>query len=1066
VIRRPPASLRHVTAHRTAFLAVAVTVLFTVACVAGTAAFESTVTSIAVRRSLAGAPGTTILASAQASAASAGRKSAIITAEIRTATAGLPVTFYGSQQSQPLDLSSSQQAPSPAQAELLSLPALRLHATLLAGRWPAAAGSGPLQVCASVQPARLLHLSVGQHLTLPAALSGRPVSLHVACVFRMIAPSGPYWSLSPLGSSGISREGGFTLYGPLVASPAALTAAHVPVASVSWLAVPDWSGLRPASLAGLSSRIGAAASDLADSAALGGAQVSTRLPLLLSNLSAALVVARSQLTIGLLILLLMAGAALAVTVRLLSMQREAEAALLAARGAGRRQLAARGITDALLLAVPACAAGPFLGSWMAQLLTRFGPLRRIGLHLNPGQPAAAWLAAAAVAAGCAVIIAMPWLRRPASPVAQRAVRGRQRVVGAALAAGADLALVVLAVLAGWQLAHFSAPVGTGLSGSLGVDPILVSAPVLALAAGATLTLRALPLATRLADGAAASGRGITLPVAAWQVSRRPLRQAGPALLGVLAVAIVVISAAETSSWNRSVQARASFAVGADARVMLPAAAPLPAGEVADVAAAPGVRASTPVASVPVVLPQGAATLLALGSRSAASLSPIRADTGVPATGSLLRRLQPTGPAPGTAIPGEPARLQVSAQLHATGVAGPDLVADLADAAGVSYRVPLGPLAADGRPHVLTAAITTGQHAEYPLRLTGFVLEYLQAGTHVMPGTLRIGPVRAAAAAGRPGAALPVTAAAGLVTATGGPAVFAPSQAVVRATRGVLTMTFRTGQGHGKVKTAAGVFVSAADGPAPSAVPALATRAFLAASGLRVGSSELVNVQGVQLRCDIVGSVVRFPTATGGAGALIVNQEELQSALRALGIAPLPVSQWWLATSGRPRLSGLPPGTSVVTDAAVARSLGSLPLSVAPLQALLAIAAAALLLACGAFVVSVATGRDTRRDVALLDALGARSGQVVWLQCLQQAMVAVPAAAAGLALGVLLSRLIVPAVSLTSQAAHPIPPVLVRVPWPAAIGTTVVIAVLPVVVAAFAATRPIAAAWRLRVEEET
>ena len=589
-MRRPPASLRHVTAHRTAFLAVAVTVLFTVACVAGTAAFESTVTSIAVRRSLAGAPGTTILASTQASTAAAGRKSAIITAEIRTATAGLPVRFYGSQQSQPLDLG-SRTAPSPAQAELLSLPALRLHATLVAGRWPAA-GAGPLQVCAAVQPARLLHLSVGQHLTLPAALSGRPVSLRVACLFRMIAPSGPYWSLSPLGTSGISRAGGFTLYGPLVASPAALTAARVPVASVSWLAVPDWSRLRPASLAGLSSRIGAAASDLADSAALGGAQVSTRLPVLLSNLSAALVVARSQLTIGLLILLLMAGAALAVTVRLLSMQREAEAALLAARGAGRRQLAARGITDALLLAAPACAAGPFLGSWMAQLLSSFGPLRRIGLHLNPGQPAAAWLAAAAVAAGCAVIIAMPWLRRPASPVAERAVRGRQRVVGAALAAGADLALVVLAVLAGWQLAHFSAPVGTGLSGSLGVDPILVSAPVLALAAGATLTLRALPLATALADGAAASGRGITLPVAAWQLSRRPLRQAGPALLGVLAVAIVVISAAETASWDRSVQARASFDVGADARVMLPAAAPLPAGEVADVTAAPGVRAST------------------------------------------------------------------------------------------------------------------------------------------------------------------------------------------------------------------------------------------------------------------------------------------------------------------------------------------------------------------------------------------------------------------------------------------------------------------------------------------
>jgi hypothetical protein len=49
--------------------------------------------------------------------------------------------------------------------------------------------------------------------------------------------------------------------------------------------------------------------------------------------------------IGILILLVIAGAALAVAVRLLTVQREPEAALPAARGASRRQPAARGITE-------------------------------------------------------------------------------------------------------------------------------------------------------------------------------------------------------------------------------------------------------------------------------------------------------------------------------------------------------------------------------------------------------------------------------------------------------------------------------------------------------------------------------------------------------------------------------------------------------------------------------------------------------------------------------------------------------------------------------------------------
>ena len=184
--------------------------------------------------------------------------------------------------------------------------------------------------------------------------------------------------------------------------------------------------------------------------------------------------------------------------------------------------------------------------------------------------------------GCAVVITLPWLRSGRLAVRERAQRGRRAAVAAASRAGGDLALLVLAALAGWQLEHYAAPVSAGLDGSIGIDPVLVSAPVLALAAGAVVLLRLLPLVVRLGDRSAARGRAMAAAVAAWQISRRPLRQAGPVLLAVLAVATSVLAVAQWSSWERSAQDQASFATGADVRVDLRSgAAAAWAGEVDD-----------------------------------------------------------------------------------------------------------------------------------------------------------------------------------------------------------------------------------------------------------------------------------------------------------------------------------------------------------------------------------------------------------------------------------------------------------------------------------------------------
>ena len=69
-----------------------------------------------------------------------------------------------------------------------------------------------------------------------------------------------------------------------------------------------------------------------------------------------------------------------------------------------------------------------------------------------------------------------------APGAARARRGRQAAISGVSRAGADLALVLLAVLAGWQLRHYSA-VSAGANGNFGIDPVVVIAPALALAGG-------------------------------------------------------------------------------------------------------------------------------------------------------------------------------------------------------------------------------------------------------------------------------------------------------------------------------------------------------------------------------------------------------------------------------------------------------------------------------------------------------------------------------------------------------------------------------------------------------
>ena len=125
--------------------------------------------------------------------------------------------------------------------------------------------------------------------------------------------------------------------------------------------------------------------------------------------------------------------------------------------------------------------------------------------------------------------------------------------------GADLLLLALAALAYLQLrAH-------RVTGGTTVDPVLVVAPVLCLAAGAALVLRPLPLLARSAEARAASARSLTLPLAAWGVARRP-QGAAAAFLVVLATACATFGIGFAATWAQSQRDQAAAAVGTDLSV--------------------------------------------------------------------------------------------------------------------------------------------------------------------------------------------------------------------------------------------------------------------------------------------------------------------------------------------------------------------------------------------------------------------------------------------------------------------------------------------------------------------
>ncbi|MGW0223675.1 FtsX-like permease family protein [Streptomyces tendae] len=929
------------------------------------------------------------------------------------------------------------------------------------GRMPANAGGdadGVVEVAVPVAAAERLGVGTGDRLTLTDRLDGPAVRVVVSGLYRPADAGSPYWRLDDLAGRGI-QEGGFTTYGPLLAPPGALSGGRVSAGSSGWLVTADYSSLTTGRTQDLGDAARGGVAWLRGQKVLSGTTAATtELPAILERLDRSLEVSRSTLLVIALQLVLLAGGALLLVARLLSVERAGELRLLRARGASRARLAAGSALEALLLAVPSLVCAPLLAGPLVRLLAGQGALARIGLGWEPaaGGSGTVWLVTAVAALGCTLAVALPAL----TPAPEAG--GRPRALPGWLRAGADVGLLVIAGIAYWQLDQQTSASGTGEAddaGALGIDPLFVATPTLALLAGTVLALRLLPLVARLAERRAASGRGLAAALAGWQLSRRPMRGAGPVLLLVLAVALGTMAIGQGASWSRSQDDQADFRAGAPIR-MQASGTPGP-GRTDLIAGVPGVAEVAPAARSEVSLSgDRTATVLALDTSHAAASLLLRPDLADASPRELLSGMAPGRPSKGTQIPADTVRLALAATLTVSDAgpdapptgpgagpgAGPegsrsaDVTVTVEDRWGTPYRLDAGSLAADGREHTLGLDLAAG-----PLTLTGVEFTVVQPGgrgeqhrltvrqvtTTADDGTVRRVPLPDAWTAGSELSPPPSVA----------DAPGAPSKPRLLDS-GPLGVEYFTGRSDGGWQIATLTVRLRVAQPKATEVTAVATDRFLDSSGARTGQRVTVLIGGHDVPVRIVRSVRELP-GTGPetpsarfGGALLVDLPSVNRRLQSTYGAAVAPTEWWLRT-GPGKTGEAAAGLRAFPDAAparvlvrdeVAERLRDDPFGAGPGAAFAAATLVAVALAAVGFAVSAAGSlRERGTEFSVLRALGASRRRLARTVAAEQGVLTGLALLTGAALGAVLTRAVIPLTVLTPQATRPVPDVQVALP---------------------------------------
>ena len=451
------------------------------------------------------------------------------------------------------------------------------NATLVDGEWPSLpAADATVLAVALPEPAALAReLAVGDTIRLADQLRGTPRELVVTGIYRVLERGGLYWAPDLLDGEGydesypVPGSGGSLATdatGPLILAPGTFDAIELPIASLVVRQSPDLSETNLDALLPLLDRLDAASDRLPVALGEIADAVSYRSSLtsVLQSVAAALTVTRGTVLVLSLLLLVLATVALTQTARLLNEARVGERNLMRARGATARQVLGLATIEAIAVAALTLAVSPFLARLLFLALADQPAMAAAGMTADPGIAVSTWLTAGVIAVLFAVVLVAPLIRRGGTFHEGEQARSRASKASGLQRSGIDLAIVVIAALAYWQLLFYRSPVGD--AATLAVDPVLAAGPVLALLAGALMAVRLVPLVARVAERVAARGAGVVAPLAAWEIGRRSQQATAAILLLTLALAVGTFSQSFLATWRQSQVDQAAYAFGPPARV--------------------------------------------------------------------------------------------------------------------------------------------------------------------------------------------------------------------------------------------------------------------------------------------------------------------------------------------------------------------------------------------------------------------------------------------------------------------------------------------------------------------
>ncbi|MEV0345399.1 FtsX-like permease family protein [Nonomuraea sp. NPDC050680] len=968
--------------------------------------YASTIAEVGVRRTMETAPLGQVAATiaAPVTGETFPALDRAIRAELARAYAGAPAAITTVFRSDSYVRPGQESRKRPELLRFGSYDGLDTHARLISGTWPSATEAKKVEAAISLSAATATGVKAGQEITTEGRLDHKAVSVRITGIFQLNDPFGDRWTGEQLLTRGV-ETGEFTTYGPLMVSRETFLSRFATNVNATWTAVPDLRTLSPEQLRPFAGRV----TELRDRLRANGCPSCTatsRLPEMLAQLGTAALVARSTMLIPVLQLLLLAAYALMLTARLLADHRRMEVALLRSRGAGTLRLAALAGGEALLVAVPCAIVAPFLGPPLLALVNALPWIRASGVRLAPSPDLGTFAVSIGVALASAVLLMLPALagaRR--TYVEEQSTRGRSSGRGLIERAGADLALLVVAGLAIWQLRRYGAPVTATAAGDLGIDPLIVSGPALALLTGGMLGLRLVPRVSKLAERITTRRPTLAPALGVWQVSRRPLKYAGPALLLTMAIAIGIVSMATAATWRGSQQDQARHQAGADLRLSGPPDGPELGtfGRGTAFGALPGVTTASPAFRGPVQLSGEGAVLLGLDAGKLDRIFQLRPDLSARSVAEMARVLgsgRPRG-AP-LELPGRPTTLTLGARTDAA-VAVRIMVSD---ALGVWRELSLGLLHPGDNQidlDLTEAAGRTGKIA-YPLSVRGLVANPPESGS-------------------------------AQVTVTG-----------LSANRTI------------SLKATGSQPVAVSFGELSGPLPVVLTTDLAASLKLSAGQVGRVNLDRRIVEVKVAGLVDRMPTTAADQPAVLADWATLQAYGLAAGEIPRPATEWWLAAHDGdtgPALAALQKrpewDVTAVDQRELAERLRDDPLASGLQGALILGFAAALAFAALGFVVNATVAaRERMAEFTILRALGVSHRQVFGLLAVEQAFVIGLSLVAGTALAVVVGVLVVPHIVLTGQAAAVTPDVLLDIPWAAtAAMLALVAAVLLGIVAALA-----------------